>query len=77
LVAGTPELDFDALENSSEYEGGYDEDSPVVGSIWKWVQSASLSTQERFLKFCTGSSKGTVGICICFFVMRIYLSLAF
>jgi len=61
LVAGTPELDFDALENSSEYEGGYDEDSPVVGSIWKWVQSASLSTQERFLKFCTGSSKAPIG----------------
>lgn len=58
LVTGTPELDFYALEKASDYEGGYDKDSPVVTNVWKWVQSASLSTQESFLKFCTGSSKG-------------------
>jgi ubiquitin-protein ligase E3 A len=58
LVTGTPELDFYALEKSSTYEGGYDTDSTVVKNIWKWIQSASLTTQESFLKFCTGSSKG-------------------
>jgi alpha-tubulin suppressor-like RCC1 family protein len=58
LVTGTPELDFLALEGSSEYEGGFDKDSAVVQNIWKWIQSASLPTQEQFLKFCTGSSKG-------------------
>jgi hypothetical protein len=58
LVTGTPELDFYALEKSSAYEGGYDTDSAVVKNIWKWIQSASLTTQESFLKFCTGSSKG-------------------
>lgn len=58
LVAGTPELDFLALEQSAEYEGGFDKDSAVVRNIWKWIQSESLPTQEKFLKFCTGSSKG-------------------
>jgi alpha-tubulin suppressor-like RCC1 family protein len=58
LVAGTPELDFSALELSAKYEGGFDKDSAVVKNIWKWIQSASLSTQEKFLKFCTGSNKG-------------------
>ena len=58
LVTGTPELDFSALEGSSEYEGGFDKDFAVVQNIWKWIQSASLPTQEKFLKFCTGSSKG-------------------
>jgi len=61
LVTGTPELDFYALEKASDYEGGYDKDSPVVTNVWKWVQSASLSTQESFLKFCTGSSKAPIG----------------
>ncbi len=62
LVTGTPELDFFALQKASEYEGGFDEDSAVVRNIWKWVQSASLPTQEKFLKFCTGSSKGKFAI---------------
>merc|ERR1712238_51759 len=61
LVTGTPELDFYALEKASEYEGGYEKDSPVVANVWKWIQSASLSTQESFLKFCTGSSKAPIG----------------
>ena len=64
LVTGTPELDFFALEQSSEYEGGFDKDSAVVRNIWKWIQSASLPSQEKFLKFCTGSSKGKWAILI-------------
>eukprot|EP00531_Pseudo-nitzschia_arenysensis_P017008 CAMPEP_0116154204 /NCGR_PEP_ID=MMETSP0329-20121206/21655_1 /TAXON_ID=697910 /ORGANISM="Pseudo-nitzschia arenysensis, Strain B593" /LENGTH=1345 /DNA_ID=CAMNT_0003651167 /DNA_START=244 /DNA_END=4282 /DNA_ORIENTATION=+ len=61
LVTGTPDLDFYALQKTSDYEGGYDENSAVVKNIWKWIQSASLPTQEKFLKFCTGSSKGPIG----------------
>jgi len=61
LVAGTPELDFHALELVSEYEGGYDKDSAIVKNIWKWVQSSSLSTKGKFLQFCTGSSKAPIG----------------
>lgn len=61
LVSGTPELDFFALERSTNYEGGFDKDSAVVRNIWKWIQSASLPVQEKFLKFCTGSSKGPIG----------------
>jgi hypothetical protein len=58
LVVGSPELDFEALENAAQYEGGFGSDSPVVKNLWRWVQSAPLETQLMFLKFCTGSVKG-------------------
>eukprot|EP00536_Pseudo-nitzschia_multiseries_P003124 jgi/Psemu1/295109/fgenesh1_pm.44_\ len=61
LVTGTPVLDFGALEQSCEYEGGFDADSAVVKNVWKWVRSTTLPTQEKFLRFCTGSSKGPMG----------------
>jgi ubiquitin-protein ligase E3 A len=59
LVAGTPDLDFVALEGTAKYEGGFDRDDPVVKNLWRWVKSAELETQLKFLKFCTGSGRGT------------------
>lgn len=61
LVTGTPVLDFCALEQSCEYEGGFDANSAVVKNIWKWIKSETLHKQEKFLRFCTGSSKGPMG----------------
>ena len=61
LVVGTPELDFEALEGNTQYEGGYDKDCPVVKNIWKFVKSAQEETQLKFLKFATGSSKAPIG----------------
>jgi hypothetical protein len=61
LVEGTPELDFEALEGSTQYEGGYDKNCPVIKNIWKWVKSAPEETQLKFLKFSTGSSKAPIG----------------
>ena len=61
LVVGTPELDFEALEGNTQYEGGYDKDCPVVKNIWKFVKSAPEETQLKFLKFATGSSKAPIG----------------
>lgn len=58
LVVGTPELDFVALEGNASYEGGFDSASPVVKNLWRFVQSAPLESQLKFLKFCTGSGKG-------------------
>jgi len=40
MVAGTPELDFDALERNAEYEGGFDRESPVVKNLWRFVKQA-------------------------------------
>jgi len=61
LVVGTPELDFTALQKAAKYEGGFEKDSAVVKNLWRWVQSAPLDTQLKFLKFCTGSGKAPIG----------------
>ena len=61
LVVGTPELDFDALEANTEYEGGYDKESPVVINFWRFVKEASREEQLKFLKFATGSPKAPIG----------------
>lgn len=61
LVVGTPELDFEALEANTEYDGGYTKDSPVVRNFWKFVKSAPRSQQLDLLKFTTGTSKAPVG----------------
>ncbi|KAL3906342.1 MAG: hypothetical protein SGILL_009307, partial [Bacillariaceae sp.] len=61
LVVGTPELDFMALEKSANYEGGFSAEDVVVKNLWKWVQSSTLETQLKFLKFCTGSGKAPIG----------------
>jgi ubiquitin-protein ligase E3 A len=59
LVVGTPELDFFALEANTQYDGGFDSDSPAVQNLWRFIQSAPQESQLKFLKFCTGSGKGT------------------
>jgi ubiquitin-protein ligase E3 A len=61
LVEGTPELDFDALEQNIEYEGGFDKDSTVVTNLWKFIKNAPKETQLKFLKFSTGSPKAPIG----------------
>jgi ubiquitin-protein ligase E3 A len=61
LVVGTPELDFEALEGNTQYEGGYNKDCPVIKNVWKFVKSAPAETQLKFLKFSTGSSKASIG----------------
>jgi hypothetical protein len=60
LVVGTPELDFAALEENTQYEG-YDKDSPVVKSLWRFVKNSQRDTQLNFLKFSTGSTKAPIG----------------
>lgn len=61
LVVGSPELDFQALEKNTKYEGGYDSESNVVRNFWRFVQNAAPATQEKLLKFATGSSKAPIG----------------
>ena len=61
LVVGSPELDFDALESNTEYEGGYDGDSAVIKHFWKWIKNADRESQLKFLKFTAGSSMSPIG----------------
>lgn len=61
LVVGSPDLDFDALEANTKYEGGYDKDSPVIKNFWKFVKEAPKDTQVQLLKFATASCKAPIG----------------
>lgn len=61
LVVGTPELDFAALEANTEYEGGFDKDSPVIRNLWRFVKQSPREAQLMFLKFATGSTKAPIG----------------
>jgi ubiquitin-protein ligase E3 A len=61
LVVGIPQLDFDALEKNTEYEGGYSSDSEVVINFWRFVRHASSETQLNLMKFITGSTRAPIG----------------
>ena len=61
LVVGTPLLEFDALEENTKYEGGYDKESEVVKNFWKFVKEADEDSQVKLLKFVTASSKAPIG----------------
>ena len=61
LVVGIPELDFDALEKNTKYEGGYDESTQVVRNFWKFVKEASPDDQSKLLMFVTSSTKAPIG----------------
>lgn len=61
LVVGSPELDFNALEANTKYEGGYTKDSETVINFWKFVKQANKETQIQLLKFATASSKAPIG----------------
>jgi ubiquitin-protein ligase E3 A/E3 ubiquitin-protein ligase HERC4 len=61
LVVGIPELDFDALEKNTKYEGGYDESTHVVRNFWKFVKEANPEDQSKLLKFVTSSTKAPIG----------------
>ena len=61
LVVGIPDLDFDALEKNTKYEGGYDESTEVVKNFWKFVKESNSDDRGKLLKFATASSKAPIG----------------
>jgi ubiquitin-protein ligase E3 A len=61
LVVGTRELDFDALRQNTEYEGGYKSDSEVIIHFWNFLQNASTEEKLNLLKFTTGSTRAPIG----------------
>lgn len=61
LVVGVPDLDFEALRNNTEYEGGYSKESPTIRNLWKFIETADREILLHFLRFCTGSGKAPIG----------------
>ena len=61
LICGLPHLDFDALEKSARYEGGYSESSDAVKWLWKAVRAMTLEQKRLLLVFVTGSDRAPIG----------------
>merc|ERR1712242_35957 len=61
LICGEKEFDFNDLENSTEYDGGYSKDTNVVRWFWEAVHSMDLEDKRRLLQFTTGSDRIPVG----------------
>ncbi|XP_026491337.2 ubiquitin-protein ligase E3A [Vanessa tameamea] len=61
LVCGSKNFDFNELEKSTEYDGGYTPDSQTIKDFWSIVHSLSLEDKRKLLQFTTGSDRVPVG----------------
>ncbi|XP_058885468.1 ubiquitin-protein ligase E3A isoform X1 [Acipenser ruthenus] len=61
LICGSRNLDFEALEETTEYDGGYTRESRVIRSFWEIVHSFAEEQKRLFLQFTTGTDRAPVG----------------
>lgn len=54
LVCGSKDFDFNELEKSTEYEGGYTSDTEIIKHFWVIVHGLSLELKRKLLQFTTG-----------------------
>ncbi|CAH2091795.1 unnamed protein product [Euphydryas editha] len=61
LVCGSKNFDFNELEKSTEYDGGYTAESQTIKDFWSIVHGLSLEDKRKLLQFTTGSDRVPVG----------------
>ncbi|XP_030227892.1 ubiquitin-protein ligase E3A isoform X1 [Gadus morhua] len=61
LICGSRNLDFKALEETTDYDGGYSKDCQVVKDFWETIHSFGEDQKRQFLQFTTGSDRAPVG----------------
>ncbi|GAB4814343.1 hypothetical protein N2152v2_001389 [Parachlorella kessleri] len=61
LVCGNPYLDFESLQKSARYEGGYHAEHRVVQWLWQVITEFQHEERKLFLKFFTGSDRAPIG----------------
>lgn len=54
LVCGSKDFDFDELEKSTEYEGGYSANTEIIKHFWSTVHGLSFELKRKLLQFTTG-----------------------
>lgn len=54
-------FDFNELEKSTEYDGGYTIDSQTIKDFWHVVHDFTLDDKRKLLQFTTGSDRVPVG----------------
>ncbi|XP_033631620.1 ubiquitin-protein ligase E3A-like [Asterias rubens] len=61
LVCGSRHFDFDALEEATEYDGGYTKESTIIKYFWEIVHKMDDNQKKKLLMFTTGSDRVPVG----------------
>uniref|UniRef100_A0A8C6WFV8 Ubiquitin-protein ligase E3A n=1 Tax=Neogobius melanostomus TaxID=47308 RepID=A0A8C6WFV8_9GOBI len=61
LICGSRNLDFLALEETTEYDGGYNRDSRIIKEFWETLHSFGEDQKRLFLQFTTGTDRAPVG----------------
>ncbi|XP_037934277.1 ubiquitin-protein ligase E3A isoform X2 [Teleopsis dalmanni] len=61
LVCGSRKFDFNELEKSTEYEGGYSKETQIIKDFWNIVHSMPEEAKRKLLEFTTGSDRVPVG----------------
>uniref|UniRef100_A0AAY4DJN4 Ubiquitin-protein ligase E3A n=1 Tax=Denticeps clupeoides TaxID=299321 RepID=A0AAY4DJN4_9TELE len=61
LICGSRNLEFQALEDTTEYDGGYSKDSRIIRDFWETLHSFSEEQKRLFLQFTTGTDRAPVG----------------
>ncbi|XP_036293531.1 ubiquitin-protein ligase E3A isoform X2 [Pipistrellus kuhlii] len=61
LICGSRNLDFQALEETTEYDGGYSRDSSLIREFWDIVHTFTEEQKRLFLQFTTGTDRAPVG----------------
>ncbi|GFW35209.1 ubiquitin-protein ligase E3A [Trichonephila clavipes] len=61
LVCGNKNFDFNALEEATEYDGGYQSDTNIIKWFWQLVHDFNLDQKRKLLQFTTGSDRVPVG----------------
>ncbi|KAM8904781.1 ubiquitin-protein ligase E3A-like isoform 2-T2 [Spinachia spinachia] len=61
LICGSRNLDFLALEETTEYDGGYNRNSRIIKEFWETVHSFGEDQKRLFLQFTTGTDRAPVG----------------
>ncbi|KAG0245013.1 putative E3 ubiquitin-protein ligase HTD2 [Mortierella sp. GBA43] len=61
LICGSPDLDFNALEKITQYEGGFNAKSKIIRWFWEIVHAYDEKDKKRLLFFATGSDRVPIG----------------
>lgn len=61
LICGLSEWNFEELEESTSYEGGYSAEHEVIRNFWEVVHEFSEDQKKQFLQFVTGTDRVPLG----------------
>ncbi|XP_050691382.1 ubiquitin-protein ligase E3A-like isoform X2 [Eriocheir sinensis] len=61
LICGSKHYDFMELMKSTEYDGGYSSQTPIIQAFWELVHDMTTEDKKRLLQFTTGSARVPVG----------------